>query len=356
MPAAILSPLISLACNKPNDNKNNINDINKNFKYSPASRNGLIDLVNDENVNLGDIDTSKITNMSNLFSESYRTDYSGIDKWDVSNVKYFDNMFELPFPETREKVDMSKYNFNNWNLKSAESMYGIFGNLNIIPDISKWNLSNVRDLRGFLGSGYKDNYSKLNININSIRFDLPETIYNVDKQLAGLSLFFHEANVNKIKKPTNYKEEGQDFKKDATPYLLKKPDGNIKYRPKTRHQLRQIVRDGNVDLSTIDVKFIDNIDNLFDFEISKERLAGVNSWDTSNIQSMKNVFKNQDVSLLNINNWNTEKVEDMSGMFEKTKGNIDTSNWVVSKVRDFSNMFAFSHFNNSLEDWDVSNR
>ena len=54
--------------------------------YKPKTSNDLKKLVNDLSINLGDIDTSAITDMSLLFCRSSRKDFSGIETWDVSNV------------------------------------------------------------------------------------------------------------------------------------------------------------------------------------------------------------------------------------------------------------------------------
>lgn len=62
-------------------------------KYSPKTKDELIGLINDESVNLGDIDTSAITDMSWIFCGCEREDFSSIEKWDTSNVENIDNTF-----------------------------------------------------------------------------------------------------------------------------------------------------------------------------------------------------------------------------------------------------------------------
>ncbi|MGX3011226.1 BspA family leucine-rich repeat surface protein [Helicobacter sp. 23-1044] len=63
-------------------------------KYNPKSKDELVELISDESVNLGDIDTSAIDDMSYLFEDSERTDFSGIEKWDLSKIKNLGAMFE----------------------------------------------------------------------------------------------------------------------------------------------------------------------------------------------------------------------------------------------------------------------
>ncbi|MCH5322489.1 MAG: BspA family leucine-rich repeat surface protein [Helicobacter sp.] len=49
----------------------------------------LIDLARNLEINLGEIDTSKITNMNHLFFQSPRKDFSGIETWDTSKVEEY---------------------------------------------------------------------------------------------------------------------------------------------------------------------------------------------------------------------------------------------------------------------------
>ena len=62
-------------------------------KYSPKTNEELRELVSDESVNLGDIDTSAITDMSWIFCDYEREDFSGIEKWDTSKVKNISTVF-----------------------------------------------------------------------------------------------------------------------------------------------------------------------------------------------------------------------------------------------------------------------
>ena len=63
------------------------------MKYKPKTYSELYDLVWDFNIYLGDIDTSEIDDMSELFFNCERKDYSGINLWNTSNVKNMSSMF-----------------------------------------------------------------------------------------------------------------------------------------------------------------------------------------------------------------------------------------------------------------------
>jgi hypothetical protein len=68
-------------------------------KYQPQSLAQLKALVKNESVYLGDIDTSNIADMSSLFEPDVcgawarREDFSGIESWNVSNIRDMSLMF-----------------------------------------------------------------------------------------------------------------------------------------------------------------------------------------------------------------------------------------------------------------------
>ena len=69
----------------------------KKYKYQPKTKEELKTLCNDEKIYLGDIDVSKVTDMSCLFYRCYRKDFSGIETWDTSHVTDMAYMFENAF-------------------------------------------------------------------------------------------------------------------------------------------------------------------------------------------------------------------------------------------------------------------
>ena len=68
-------------------------NIDKLFAYTPATTEKFRELVQNPAVYLGSIDTYFITDMSGLFKDSTREEFSGIAQWDVSNVTGMSDMF-----------------------------------------------------------------------------------------------------------------------------------------------------------------------------------------------------------------------------------------------------------------------
>ena len=111
------------------------------YTYHPKTNKELQDLLKqliEERGNEGDfndIDTSKITDMSDLFY--YMDKFNGnISKWDVSNVTNMSYMFCV--------CESFNQPLDNWDVSKVTKMSYMFkGCYPFNQDISNWNVSNV---------------------------------------------------------------------------------------------------------------------------------------------------------------------------------------------------------------------
>ena len=152
------------------------------YNYHPETKDELRFIIYERmkkegnKCDLNDIDTSKITDMSYLFSKYdskyviIKDDISGfngnISKWDVSNVTDMRSMFcrAESFNKDISKWDVSNVtnmrlmfycakSFNKdiskWDVSNVTNMGGVFYFAESFnKDISKWNVSNVTNMDG----------------------------------------------------------------------------------------------------------------------------------------------------------------------------------------------------------------
>ncbi|HEG2942009.1 TPA: DUF285 domain-containing protein [Campylobacter jejuni] len=105
-------------------------------KFTPETKEELEALVEDEAIHLGDIDISKITDMSKLFQNSTRTDFSGIETWNTSNVENMFSMFE--------GCKTFNQDISGWYVSNVENMAYMFSGCKTFnQDLSSWEVSKI---------------------------------------------------------------------------------------------------------------------------------------------------------------------------------------------------------------------
>ena len=114
-------------------------------KIIPKDKNDLRRLLNLKRTKLANIEIPKhITDLSNLFNPRFlkfeRTDFSGIENWDVSHVTDMRSMFEKCKNFTGKEIE-------HWNVKNVKDFSGMFGNCsNFNANLSRWNVSSAEDM------------------------------------------------------------------------------------------------------------------------------------------------------------------------------------------------------------------
>ena len=83
----------------------------------------------------------------------------------------------------------------------------------------------------------------------------------------------------------------------------------------------------------------------------------LSDWDTSKVTNMSSMFYRASAFNSDLSRWDTSKVTNMSYMFNRASAlNSDLSRWDTSKVTNMSYMFSStSAFNGDLSRWDTSN-
>ena len=238
------------------------------YKYFPKTRSELKALIgnlieeNGIDVNLNDIDTSEITDMSYLFQTS---DFCGdISEWNVSNVTDMSGMFSG-----------SKFNgdISSWDVSNVINMKNMFSDdKSFNGDLSKWDISKVENMYGmFQRCGRFIGYGLENWNPKSLKD-------------SGL-LFFHCTKIN-IDVSTwdvgNLRDAHQMFDK----CILFEGKGLEKWNTKNLKDISWMF----MNCENLDADFSNwNTKKLYDVEEAFKNCLkftgkGLENWDISNVR------------------------------------------------------------------------
>ena len=95
---------------------------------------------------LGNLDVSKVTDMTCMFYGAGNMTHYDIAGWDVSNVRSFNHMFCDNF--RLEELDLSR-----WDVSNVQTIFDMFDDnymLRTIGDVSHWNTASLIDAGGWL--------------------------------------------------------------------------------------------------------------------------------------------------------------------------------------------------------------
>ena len=162
-----------------------------NYKYFPQTKEELKEIIGKRikdvgnEVDLNDIDVSKITDMSKLFD---RTNFNGnISSWNVSNVTNMYGMFH--------NCKNFNQNISTWDVSNVTDMNSMFdGCESFNQNISSWDVSNVTDM-SYMLAWCKD------FNQDISRWDVSR-VKNMDSMFYRCSKFNQDIsgwNVSKVK-------------------------------------------------------------------------------------------------------------------------------------------------------------
>ena len=156
-------------------------DSEDHYEYYPKSKEELIEnikeLIKQDIYDFNCIDTSEITDMSDLFNDIQVRKNFNVSKWNVSNVKYINGIFNgCKYFD----CDLSK-----WDVSNVKNMLGTFSRCENFKGkgLEKWNVSNVK--RTDLMFNYCINFDGKSIEN-----------WNVSNVLSARSMFYSCENLN----------------------------------------------------------------------------------------------------------------------------------------------------------------
>ncbi|QDQ36544.1 BspA family leucine-rich repeat surface protein (plasmid) [Campylobacter jejuni] len=239
-------------------------------KYFPETKEELKALVDNEAIHLGDIDTSKITDMSYLFFYSQRTDFSGIEKWDVSKVENMAHMFA--------GCKTFNQDLSSWDVNRVENMCAMFKDCKSFnQDISKWDVSNVKDMDSMFWGCYAFNQDISGWDVSKVE--------NMAYMFSGCRNFNQDISSWDVSSVENMDSMFADCKNFNQPLN----DWDVS-RVENMHHMFEDCYAFNQDLSSWDVSKVENMKGMFWGCESFNQPLG--DWDVSNVEYTYNMFEN----------------------------------------------------------------
>ena len=339
--------------------KKDLEKLKSGDKYKPNKRDELKALVKDESINLKDIDISLITDMSFVFSDSERKDFSGIEDWDMSKVTNTNYMF----------YNAKNFNhpLNKWDMSNVSSMKGMFYEAQSFNQpLDKWNTSNVTNMSEMFYYALYFNQPLESWNVSNVRnmsgmfYRAQSFNHPLDKwdtsNVTNMSKMFHKAlsfneplenwNVSNVRNMYGMFYGAQSFNQP----LDKWDTSNVTNMSDMFYKAKKF----NQPLESWNVSNVANMKNMFgETDVFNQPL---DKWDTSNVTNMSEMFDKAKKFNQSLESWNVSNVRNMYGMFYETLSfNQPLAKWDIKSVENMKFMFSYAKsFNQNLDTWDLS--
>ncbi|MCV3479463.1 BspA family leucine-rich repeat surface protein [Campylobacter sp. CNRCH_2015_1657] len=142
-------------------NLNASKEVKKIYKYKPKNKTELKQLVKNINIILSDINISNITDMSGIFKNSKRRNFSGIEKWDVSKVTNMSGMFS--------GVESFNHDISNWNVSKVTNMSHMFYKaVKFNQPLYNWDVSSVKNMEYMFANATHFNQPLYNWDVSNV--------------------------------------------------------------------------------------------------------------------------------------------------------------------------------------------
>ncbi|WP_157152864.1 BspA family leucine-rich repeat surface protein [Brachyspira murdochii] len=241
------------------------------LKYKPQTLKELYKLTEDENIYLGDIDTSLIKDMSGLFSGSKRKDFSGIETWDTSNVVNMNSMFSF--------ASNFNHNINNWNVSNVENMGYMFRDAaKFNQPLNNWNVHKVKIMNYMFNDAFSFNQDISSWNVESVK--------DMSYMFRGCSKFnqpLNSWNVSNVENMYCMFVQTSEFNQPLNDWDI----SNVK----NTSYMFYLASKFNQPLDKWNVHKVKNMSYMFGGTYNFNQYNSLENWDISQVNSMENIFQ-----------------------------------------------------------------
>ena len=255
------------------------------YKYFPQNKDELIKLVSNKKIKLSNIDISKVDDFSELFSKSQRTDFSGIENWNVSHVTNMSKMFK--------RAVYFNSDLNNWNVSNVKDMSCMFCYADKFNgNISLWDTSQVEDMSEmFAGAkNFNQDISSWNVShaqslaymfFKAKNFNQDLSLWQINRECMTDKMFSESS----VEKPPFWycNKEYYNNQNERTKGI------KDKYVPLTNRELIAVANNDDIPLKEIDVQYVSDFSNIFAYS-ERQDFSGIEDWNVSHVTDMTDMF------------------------------------------------------------------
>ena len=273
-------------------------------------------------------DTSKVTDMYQMFSGMSNLISLDVTHFDTSNVTDMSAMFS----GMSKLTNLDVTHFDTSNVKKMNSMFEGMSNLTNL-DVTKFDTSKVTNMASMFS-----NVSNLT-NLDVTKFDTSK-VTDMNHMFYGMSKL---TNLDVTHFDTSkvlwmgYMFSGMSSLTNLD--VTKFDTSNV---ISMRWMFSEMSNLTNLDVSKFDTSKVTNMAFMF-YDSSKLANLDVSKFDTSKVTNMNAMFTNlSNLTNLDVSHFNTSNVTNMGVMFGALSSltSLDVSKWDTSKVEDMTDIFV----------------
>ena len=246
-----------------------------------------------KSVDLSGLDTSNVTNMSNMFEGNKNLTSLNLNGLNTSNVTQMNSMFR----SCGQLLTLDLSSFNTSNVENMSYMFFGLGSIKTL-DLSNFNTSKVKNMSCMFEQ--VSNITDLDLS----NFDM-RNVVTMARMFSGMSML-QTINLSSFNTTQQVRDMSNMFTYCAS--LT------------------------NLDMSNFDTSNVENMNYMFQ-DCNKIKKLDLRNFDTSKVTSMDGMFlRCYSLIEVNVSNFNTRNVISMTRMFENTRSLqvIDLSSFEIS--------------------------
>ena len=306
-------------------------------------------------LDLTTFNTSQVTNMNSMFSDCTSLNTLNLENFNTSKVTNMRSMFN-------GCTSLNTLNLGSFDTSQVTNMASMFSNCRALTNIqvNRWNTSKVTDMNEMfaycksLDSLNLDNFNTSQVTNMASMFSNCIALTNIQMngwdtlKVTDMNNMFNSCTSLKTIKARNWKVSSYTATnifnaKVPTVTSIDVTNWDLSNATTLENMFNGCTSlTSIIGLNTWNTISIKNMGSMFNGCSSLENIDGISSFNTRNVTNMGSMFNGcSSLTSISISNWNTINVINMDSMFNgcSSLANINVSNWDTRNVTSMNSMF-----------------